>query len=376
MRILVFDSEIGGHHLEYLNHIYKGCVHYPQNEYIFAIPEINLKNNNLGWNKDAKITFRHLSSDEIRFLDGSLWYRSLNESKLIKRICQEQNCSQIILINMAPVIPILPLLLPKHIKIKGIIYNLFTWKHQTLFRKLVDKVRYWILAKNQSIEKIFILNDETSAKTLNKYFHSQKFVAIVDPLPFINVKRRTLAVNDMIENPKRNSLDEIIFLHFGAMNWRKGTIDILNALELIPKNPKFKFVFAGKVNSAIRDIFYRKVDSLKDKFDITVIDRFCSYEQLQLLCELSDCILIPYHITAQSSGLLGHASQNHVPVIGPKSGLIGHIIITYKLGLILDSISGESLAKAISNFSPFPVSDDYAKRNSISQFQTTLLNEF
>lgn len=374
MKILVFDSEIGGHHLEYINHIYNGCRHYPDNEYIFVTPDTNLSNTDLEWNEINNIKYRYLSSDEINTIHHScVIHRCLNESKLIKRICQEQNCSQIILINMAPVIPVLPLLLPNDIKIKGIIYNLFTWKRQTGFRKLIDKFRYWILSKNQSIEKIFILNDEVSTDILNKKYNSEKFMTIVDPLPNINMHKSTLAISDETETLKRNFPDEIIFLHFGAMDWRKGTIDILNALELIPKNARFRFVFAGKVNNAIRDVFYSKVDSLKDKFDINVIDCFCSYDQLQRLCELSDCILIPYHITAQSSGLLGHASRNHVPVIGPQSGLIGHLINTFKLGLALDKISGESLANAISNFTPYSVSDDYAKRNTIEMFQTIIL---
>lgn len=274
---------------------------------------------------------------------------------------------------MAPVIPLLPLILPKDTTIKGIIYNLFTWKRQTAFRKLVDKFRYWILSKNQSIEKIFILNDETSADTLNIKYNTQRFIAIVDPLHNVIMDKSSLTINCEIENPKRNSPDELIFLHFGAMDWRKGTLDILDALELIPKNSRFRFVFAGKVNDTIKEVFYSKIDSLKDKFNINVIDRFCSYMQLQRLCELSDCILIPYHITAQSSGLLGHASRNRVPVIGPKSGLIGHLINTFKLGLTLDSISGASLAKAISDFKPYFVSDEYAKKNTIEMFQTIIL---
>ena len=39
MRILVFDSVLSGHHLEYIHHIYLGAIQRPEIEYVFAVPE-------------------------------------------------------------------------------------------------------------------------------------------------------------------------------------------------------------------------------------------------------------------------------------------------------------------------------------------------
>ena len=41
-RIMVFDSEIGGHHLEYIHHVYEEALKHEENEFFFLLYPKNL----------------------------------------------------------------------------------------------------------------------------------------------------------------------------------------------------------------------------------------------------------------------------------------------------------------------------------------------
>lgn len=368
MRILVFDAEISGHHLEYVNNIFSYCKNSQQNKFIFVIPKIDVDKNEFDWTKSENIIFRFLDEDEIARTKGALLKKSFYGSFLIKKIAKEQQADKIILINFAPVIPILPLIMPKSIKLRGIIYQIYLWKPKKGIRKIIDFVRYKVLSKSKSVEKVFILNDHKSASALNKIYKTHKFEAIPDPLP--NVYGPDLDIRQKY----KISEDSIVFLHFGAMSERKGTLDILNAIKLLSPKNNYTFIFAGRVNEDIRNEFYKLYLDIKKSYNIIFIDDFCSYSCLEALCKVSHCILIPYHITSQSSGLIGHASRHKIPVIGPADGLIGYLIDKYNLGKSLPRITPYTIAKAIQEYVPYNISNDYANLNTIKQFQNILMN--
>ena len=108
--------------------------------------------------------------------------------------------------------------------------------------------------------------------------------------------------------------------------------------------------------------------------NVLVFDRFCTYEYLYDLCFTADVILIPYHLTNLSSGLLGYASLFHKPVIGPSEGLIGQLIRSFGLGITISHICSEELLKAIT-YDYYPTVDSsYAENNTTDKFINTLLD--
>lgn len=223
------------------------------------------------------------------------------------------------------------------------------------------------MSLSNKIDKVFILNDQDSADKLNLKFNVTKFKYIPDPLPEVKIK--AVPIISDLELAK----DSIKFLHFGAMGYRKGTIDILKAIQLIPKDKKYTFIFAGKIHHEIEKEFFSLVDEIKDKQNLIVINEFCSYSILDYLCKNSDCILIPYKITSQSSGLLGHASKYKIPVIGPNQGLIGKLIHENNLGTCLKEITPSNICDAILQFTPYRTSEEYYRTNTIENFQNQLL---
>ncbi|MDE5758524.1 MAG: glycosyltransferase, partial [Allobaculum sp.] len=246
-------------------------------------------------------------------------------------------------ISLVDVIPFLRFLLPKPIKLSGIIYKIYLRAPKTGIRNLIDRFRYTVMAKSGSMGKVFILNDPQSAERLNQIYNSDRFMTLADPVP--EVKGEVYDLRPKLGIPQESN----VYLHFGAMDERKGTLEILHALNLMtPQELDGRtFIFAGRVNKSIKDHFCRLVDMLrKQGASIIVRDEFCTYEFLHSLCNTSDYILMPYILTDLSSGVLGYAATYGKPVIGPDSGLIGELITDNGLGLAID-ISPESLKEAI-----------------------------
>lgn len=172
-----------------------------------------------------------------------------------------------------------------------------------------------------------MLNDEDSTRTFNS---TSKFRSLPAPVPSVDFSK----VKSVRENIGI-SYDERLLLHFGGLDGRKGTLDILNSIISSKEGEldNICFVFAGRINKNTRDKFYELLNVAKTKAKILVFDKFCSYDFLCNLCYSCDVILMPYHLTNLSSGVLGYAALFHKPVIGPDNGLIGKLINKYHLGI-------------------------------------------
>ena len=171
----------------------------------------------------------------------------------------------------------------------------------------------------------------------------------------------------------------VIYSHFGALDERKGTLEILKAISLsnLTLKDKYNFIFAGKVNSSIKYEFYQLIDQLKNKAVIHVYDEFVDSDFIASLCSASNYLLIPYANVCQSSGVLSYAAQFKVPVIGPKLGLLGKLIKRYRMGYLLEDGSSNSIKNFLNfkdKFGLMKVSNNYIKGRSINDFSDEILN--
>ena len=169
---------------------------------------------------------------------------------------------------------------------------------------------------------------------------------------------------------------DIVFLHFGAMTNRKGTLEILDAISLLSEEERKSkvFIFAGKIGNPIYEKFYEKVNILKNTCRIIIEEGFCSNELLVDLCVTSDCILCPYKNTNLSSGVLAYAATYKKQVIGPSDGLIGKIIRKYNLGTRLSEISAVAIKHAICNVKRYEIKTNYEKYIKVEDFVNTIYN--
>ncbi len=372
MRYLIFDSDVGGHHLEYCHHLYTLAASCPNDYFIFLYsPEMQDLMIQYEWIKSQNIKFYYLSDCDLKKCkDERLLRAAWNKSKIIRKYVKQKSIDKVWLIMLMQLMPFLPFFLPKRIKITGIIYRLYFYESSKMsaVRLFLEKVRYWILAKNSKIEKAFILNDVEMVNVLNNRYNTSHFYYLPDPIPKID-RSKLKDIKEEIGISQKT----IMYLHFGGLTKRKGTLEILKAIQLLDvRDLKDKaFVFAGKLYPDISEEFYGLLADIKHKVKIIVYDEFCSPEHLNSLCYSCDVILIPYTNTNQSSGVIGYAAYFGKPVVGPKGGLLGHLIESYNMGVTMESVSADNLSKFIKRTIPI-CGSEYGKSHTVNDF----LNSF
>lgn len=364
MRTLIYSPTPEGHYVEYLHHLYLHALADVENEYVFICHPHYLT---LRWKNCNNIKMVAMSDKEIVCdSEGSLLKRAYKITQQLRIWCKQYDIDRIWLLGLMNVMPFVAFCLPRKVKVTGIIYRIYFYSETkpSLLRTMMEKVRYSLLAISSSISKVMILNSETATIKLRKMFHSDKFCFLPDPVPSINDTN----VKD-VRHELGIDISKKIFLHFGAMTERKGTLEILDAISLLSEEKLSDkvFLFAGKVNGDIKTQFYNKLDTLKTKANIKVFDEFCSFEFLFNLCYTCDVILIPYKEVMQSSGVIGYASHFRKPVIGPSAGLIGELIKQYHLGITIKQVSAKLVADAI--VKEFPDAKiDYAQGHTVENF--------
>jgi glycosyltransferase involved in cell wall biosynthesis len=377
MNIIVFTNILEGHHLEYIHHIYKMAKDDVDKNYLFVIPKTFLEiKDKFVWSVANHISFDLFDEREVN--RKGILKTSFSICRYIKLIAKKYDAEIIYTNQIISFVPFAPLLIRKKSKIVGIIYRIYL--HDIGIRSkwslFQDKLKYWIMSKFSVFYRVMILNDEEGARQLNKIYKTNKFVPIQDPyvpIPTDNLEnvRQGYAIGD----------DKVLFIHFGAMNGNKGTIELLESLKSLPfsEGQKYAFFFAGKVADSIRERFYALVEEVKDKVQIIVKDEYCSYDFFASLCTACDAVVTPYKRTAQSSGLIGYASQFGKPVIAPDKGLLGQLVKKYDLGILIKDITPNSLISAYKKISDGDYrkpTKRYCEDNTIQKFQEIIAKCF
>lgn len=374
MRTLIFTPRTAGHHLEYLHHLYNGARNHLENNYFFLVPDSFLEvRNKCEWKESNNIEFIYLDKKESNLCNtGNYFSSAYRKCKIVNKYIQKYDITHVVLITLVHYLPFLPFIVSSKTKVSGIIYRiyLYEWKKMSFIKKIKDIIEMYIISNFSIIEKGFILNDSSAACYVNKLFKTNKFISLADPIQKSDYTPKSLKENLNIPN------DKYVYLHFGAMTKRKGTLMLLKSLNNIPleQRNKFVFIFAGHIRNDIKNDFYKEYEKLRNNTNIILMDEFCSYETLMDLCYSSDAIVIPYENTSFSSGVLGYAALFNKPVIGPSDGLLGKLIRRNGLGTTINNIDSKNLAKAILRTPTINnKTNNYIENNSIEVFLKTIL---
>lgn len=357
---LIFEPKISGHHLEYIHHIYIGASQNVDENYIFVLPKafINVRDK-FEWPKANNI--------EFRFFDNA----SLNSKRKILsslfRFYKSILPQEIIFIELMWFMPILVLFSFTNVKISGIIYNiyLYGWKSFNLVQKTKNAILYWLFSHCSCFKNIFILNDNSAAQALNKIWKTNRFKYLPDPFVPIDSNKTT-----NLRESLNISEQKIVYLHFGAMSERKGTLDIFKMIENTPSCnlEKYCIIFAGKVGDDIKEQFYNKYHSFKDKIQIIPEDDFVDYERIGSYLITCDAVLLPYHYVNVSSGVIGYCAQFGKPAIATNKGLIGKLVRKNRIGKLVNTFI------TLENIDCTPISSNYCITHTYQSFFDTLLN--
>lgn len=364
MKILLLETTIYGHYLEYIHHLHEGLGRYPECEmYLVLPPAFKEEREKYEWMENDRVTISYLSEEELIRVDaGGLLVNSWRRAKLIRKYIQMLKPDAVFLISIMSYMPFLPLIVPAKVRVYGILYKLYMyrWKNLSLLRKAFEAMHYYYMTRVKSINGLFVLNDKSSACFLNRKYRTNKFIYLPDPFNKISYKGKSLRSELGIGE------SDTVFLHFGAMTDRKGTLEILDAISLLSEMEKYNkvFIFAGVISESIKSQFYHKFERAKNGCRLFLFEGFCTNEKLVDLCVTTDFILCPYKLTDLSSGVLGYAATFTKQVIGPAGGLIGKLIRKYKLGVTLDEITSSNIADAITK-----VKKSFAESNYVQHIR-------
>jgi len=366
MKTIIFDTAVMGHHLEYIHHLYDSARRKIDERFLIVVPErfLDLKSR-FEWVNAPNIEFAFLTDEEVKKCSSKGYFQSaFHKSRILRKYVLGFHADNVFLITLVHFLPFLPLMLPADTRISGIIYRIFVyeWKNLPFFKKIKDVLETFIMVHSDKIKFLFLLNDNSAVCYYNKVYKTDKFRFLPDPIVTSLYTPKNIRHKYNIGNDKK------VFFHFGVMNHRKGSLMILEAIELlsVEELKGMAFIFAGKIDKDIHDEFYLKYDELLYKATIIIIEGFCSYELLTDLCYSSDCVLTPYSNSSFSSGVLGYAASLNKPVIGPENGLLGKLIKRNCLGLTLVDMTPYFLANQLKNI------DLYRKRNKNYVVQSTI----
>lgn len=365
---IIFSYSVTGHYLEYLHHLYMGYLGKKQGHIIFVIPEsFREQKKLLHWPEVDHISFDLMSGSDVGKLDD-IWYKKqLRLSLLIRRYTNKHQANKVFVIELLSMLPALPFVLKRKTKVSGIIYSiyLYRWKQLKIHRKLSEIIWHTLLAKCNLFDQLYILNDHSAAKYLNKLYTTKKFTYLPDPFIPMSYPYKDLRAGYSIPVSKK------ILFHFGSMGEKKGTLLILESIQKMSQveRDKFVFVIAGIVQNGIKERFYNSLKKIGDSSTILVFDYFNSFETIANWCQNCDAILIPYLSSYNSSGILGYAAYYKKPVIATSQGLVGKLVRKYHLGITLKSVDEYNLIKAYGQIDEWKsVDSNYMISNTVDEF--------
>lgn len=375
MKTLIFEPAVSGHHLEYLHHYYIGALQRPQEEFVFVVTrKFEDVKDKYEWKEVDNITICFIDAKyDSKFSTKNPYVLGWNTSRVLMHYVKEHNPDKVLLTMLMQFIPFICFLLPRKVRVKGIMYKIYLYEIEKMsrLRLLAERLRFFVASKSKAIESIFVLNDEDSAAEFNRIYKTDKFKFIPDPVPEVDLEK-CKDLREELSIPKDNK----IFLHFGGLDKRKGTLEILKAIELSEESELTDktFIFAGRIKGSLRDEFYALLEQIKQKAQIIVFDEFCSYELLYNLCYTCDVILMPYELNNLSSGVLGYATVFGKPIIGPSQGLMGKLMCKYNLGCELNQVNSHNIREAL--LSDINIAkNNYSKTNKLHIFINIIMGK-
>jgi glycosyltransferase involved in cell wall biosynthesis len=354
--VLIFEPLSGGHRANFIKWLRDAAVDYADCRFVFFTSGDagDLQLENLGW-----------------------WRKQKKLYDLFRQACKIHNPDHALILELTHLE--LPLALSgSPVPLSAILFVQYpelssVWKNkgvqaQPAWKKVSKHWKTRLLLRRTPIKNLFLLNGEKSCRFLSEHFPARcRFIPIADPAPNVpadpgfslNVPRGRRAC-----------------LFFGAVSRRKGAHLLLETLAKISPTAAKRnvFLFCGEPEADYRAEFKKacaRLRAARPDLDLIVETRFVSDGQMMAMFEQADLILLPYTRSEYSSGILALAAKAGTPVLGPKGGLLGRLIIENGLGLAAD-LTPETLELPVGLNET--LRQKFIARNTIENFTKPILD--
>lgn len=364
--ILIFEPLSGGHRANFIGWLKQAAAQYSGCRFVFFTADDagDLQLETLGW-----------------------WQKQKRLYDLFRQACKTHNPDHALILELThlelplalfgspvPLSAILFVQYPerfKHWKVLSADDSGFSRYWDFLWVQAQPASKHWktrLLLRRAPVKNLFLLNGEKSCRFLTERFGSRtRFIPIADPAPNVSAAPG-FSLN--VPAGKRACL------FFGAISRRKGAAILLDVLERISPQAAQQnaFLFCGEPEPDYQAEFKRACERLRaarPDIDLIVETRFVSDGQMMAMFEQADLILMPYTRPEYSSGILALAAKAGTPVLGPKDGLLGRLIVENGLGLAAQ-LTPETLEL------PMGLNEDlrqkFIARNTIENFTKPILD--
>lgn len=219
---------------------------------------------------------------------------------------------------------------------------------------LIERLRDWrktllyrLMLGNTALERVLSLDPYFPRHAARVYGGGVKVGIVLDPV-HPNV---ACAPSDRLL-ARRVPEGRVVFVLFGFLSARKGTLVLLDALARLAPDiaARTAIMLAGRLDAAIAPAVARQAALLgrvQPELWLHIEDRHLAPGEIEALLERAQIVLAPYQRFIGSSGVLLWAARAGKPVLTQDYGLIGSLVREHRLGLAVNTGSPEALAAAI-----------------------------
>lgn len=223
-----------------------------------------------------------------------------------------------------------------------------SWRER--LRDLRKAMIYPRMLANRSLTSALTIDPYFAPYAVRFYRNGRKVKPLPDPVQSVD-PISTLA----LDFPARSQLQRILFLMFGYLSERKGTLTLLEALRLLPPDisARAKIIFAGRIDPSIKAEVERGFLALQEEqagLSFSLDNRWLGTEEIETLVRQADVVLAPYQRFVGSSGVMLWAARFGKPLLTQDFGILGPLVRDYRLGMTVDCTQPPAIADGLERF--------------------------
>ncbi len=365
-RTLIYDRDISGHHLDYLQFLVEYLKKMPEtvrNQFVFVLNE----GAKARFGKDETIIqFRYIPEEQLSAFMAltNVLRRASAEMNYLTGLVNEYKANRIIFMHIDAFQYEVGRGTIKRlgVKLSGLLFLPFRKYYEdgsTFKARIRRDLRglrkglqiNWML-RNPNLEKIFFLNDKQGVRAYNQRF-GERFDFLPDP---IEVGQMAEKSTEMLKSEYGVGAARRVFLIYGHLSARKNVPNILDGLKQIPLEERRRmcFLVCGEPEKGYEHTLLTAIDEAEKKYpEIQFVKhlRFFDPHSTNEVFKIVDVVLVPYINFFSSSNILGLAAKYSKPLIASNLGIMEGLVTHYKLGVTVPPHRSEAIGEAMKNYS-------------------------
>jgi glycosyltransferase involved in cell wall biosynthesis len=364
-RTLIYDRDISGHHLDYLQFLVEYLKSSPvsvREQFIFVLHEGAKARFQ---NDESLIQFRFIPLQQLEeFLSHtSVLRRAGAEMNYLTKLIHEYEAKRLIFMHIDAFQYEVGRSAVRRlgVKLSGLLFLPFRKYYEdgsTLKAKLRREWRGWRkgwqirwMLRNPLLERIFFLNDKQGVKEYNQCF-GNRFEHLPDP---IEVGQITATSVEELKTKYGVEENKRVFLIYGHLSSRKNVPNILAALKRIDikQRQRICVLICGEPEKGYESTLYTSINEAEKKYpEVRFVKhfRFFNPADTNEVFKISDVVLVPYINFFSSSNILGLAAKYSKPLIASNLGVMEGLVNQYKLGITVSPQRPEAIAEAMNMY--------------------------